>query len=342
MIANIECSYGGIDVKKEALINVLFIILVITFCSCKASCGKTADKSEEMVESEQSVEVAESGKNYFIKSSKRYENGELVEMSEYEYDKSDNLIGITIRNMDGEVIGRKIYEYFENGNTKKYKLVSFSDGEHVLEEFNYDEAGNVVYDGALEIQYIRDVNGRCIEEKRSDGSTFYKYDAEGRCIEWNSPDDSMFYMYQTDSHGNITKCLSSEGDGIWTEDYECEYDELERLIKKKRGSSMYEYEYDSEGNKKETIYINNVVEFVREYDETGNCTKEFYMDKENGKLWLREESIYDKDGLIKNTRYNSDGTTEFFYQRTLDEKGRTVSVREETPGARSVETTFDY
>ena len=168
-------------------------------------------------------------------------------------------------------------------------------------------------------------------------STEYEYDSWRRVtkITYNgsSSSDSWWKTYKYDDKGNVIEWESyySSGRNKYNYgSYSLEYDENDRLIKRKSdgkygGSGWEEYEYDDSGNLiKETAYeLNSSIKSMHkyEYDKSGNMIKALYYEKES-KLEYYYEYEYDSENkLLKETKYDNNGKVTDWIKYEYDEKG---------------------
>ena len=161
-------------------------------------------------------------------------------------------------------------------------------------------------------------------------TTEYEYDSWKRVtkITYNgSSKDSSWTTYKYDDKGNVISSESYYSSGKnkhKSTSYTLEYDEKDRLIKKKLTYGWEEYEYDNSGNLiKETTYESNYsIRSMRkyEYDKSGNKIKCSYYTGE--KLDCSYKYEYDNsNNLIKETEYDSKGTSVNWTKYEYNEKG---------------------
>lgn len=265
------------------------------------------------------------------------ENGaENVQPSEPEITQEDGLMP------EGELSEAEEPEPTELRLLTKMQGIVYPDGTvFVMEEYEYDESGNMIKD------FFADDDSSCKSE--------YEYDESGNLIKrirYYFDDDNLreWSVYEYDEFGNEIKIEFYDMDGSLkrASEYEYQYDESGSLIKrisyKADGSvgGRTEYEYDGFGNEiKETVYSSDgsvfyVTWWVLEYDESGNKIKE----QENSLSDLCMVREYDTYGNEVNfTAYNKDGSIAYWAKYEYDDFGnQTKYIR----GNRDVDRVYDW
>ncbi len=246
-----------------------------------------------------------------------YDDGKLEFKIKYTYNKNN----VVIKEEMVDESGKLTWVTERNDNGDRVSERQYDDGEVTYEEkFTYDSYGNMTSWYESENYY---------GEPETQTYT-YDYDDEGNAIskEYSIDDTSYRCTYEYDEKGNL----------ISENKYEREGDDPDFVL-----TESAQYEYDSEGNVSlKTIRMipydypeyEGFSVIIYEYDERGNCiTAEYYNpeyddyleNKLDGcKIASRYTYEYDeKDRLILEARYNSDGILEFV--KRYDSNGINIS-----------------
>jgi len=244
----------------------------------------------------------------------------IVNEEQENSDEKYVLLSTTDYDRDGRKISLQEFEYDERGNAVKSKLEYYGIDEIVWEyEYEYDDKMNrterrYFEDGMLQNEYKYNQEGFLIEGKT--------YNVEGN-VEWWSKSEF-------NQQGQIIKNIQYYQNGEIYDVMEFKYDESGRLIET---ISQYDgltlYEYDNQGNKSRTIYDNEGMRYVNEYqyDSLGNELKVIMYENGTKIGWAENEYGYIKlskantstnilqtskqdtaaDQLARKNYYNKDG-----------------------------------
>jgi RHS repeat-associated protein len=155
--------------------------------------------------------------------------GELVDIAyensiarfSYEYDPAGRRISLT------DAYGKHDFSYDASGQLTGAKWKEMG-----LERFGYDGSGNMLYNREYDFHYgpgNRLLGDTC-------GRLRFSYDDDGNMTEKETPDGVT--RYQWDSEGRLIRVARPDGKVITYE-----YDDLGRQIRKKIGSSVWEWKY---------------------------------------------------------------------------------------------------
>ena len=234
---------------------------------------------------------------------------ENVQPSEPETTQEDGLMP------EGELSEAEEPEPMELSLLTKKQMV-YPDGTiFVMEEYEYDESGNMIKD------FFADDDSGCKSE--------YEYDESGNLVKrirYYFDDDNLreWSVYEYDEFGNEIKIEFYDMDGSLkrSSEYEYQYDESGSLIKR--------ISYKADGS------VSYVTWWVLEYDESGNKIKE----QENSLSDLCKVREYDTYGNVVNfTAYNKDGSIAYWAKYEYDDFGnRTKYIR----GGTDVDRVYDW
>lgn len=200
----------------------------------------------------------------------------------YEYDSNRNILkeGVYEKDvLDYEVI----YKYDLNKNLIEELVISPNDTYIIGTKYEYDSKGNIIKE---HISNSEDL----------DRVQVHKYDEEGKEIEFYSfcggePDSKNIYKH--DSKGNTIEI-----------DY---YDEREKLI------GIHKYEYDSNGNKTELVYLANGRLIKKNILNANGKVVDMYYTNKEGDLYLRLKYNYNSLGNLSE-QYSYDSNNNITYQ----------------------------
>ena len=249
--------------------------------------------------------------------------------------------------LDGS--GNILKEVDRNGNERSYKY------NYVLNKIveKIDERGKIT-------RYTYDNNGNLIKEVKPDGSEInYEYDSLNQLIKVTN-EIGLVTSFTYDANGNAIKKTIGENRII-----EYTYDACNNLVEEKSPLNyINKIEYDPIGNIKRLIDENNyIIEYS--YDGNSNITKvkdaegntaEYTYDKENRKVSYKdrnghitrfsydragrlvekintlnekEEISYDaNDNIIKETKYNADGSIYSEKENTYNTLNRLIEEKD--------------
>ncbi|MFS1514767.1 polymorphic toxin-type HINT domain-containing protein [Chengkuizengella sp. SCS-71B] len=156
--------------------------------------------------------------------------------SDYTYDKDLNILGLTHKNTQNEIISQYVYTYDVNGNL----LSEIENGE--LTEYTYDKLNQlhtVFRNNELET-YTYDAIGNRIEKIKGTDTTTYRYDPNNRLLEQILNGTQTTFTY--DPNGNLLKEITGEQEKTYT------YDGYNRLIQTFMPDGTWmDYDYNAQG-----------------------------------------------------------------------------------------------
>ena len=262
--------------KIFILNQIIFLLLIVTFISCKKD----------------SITNPERTKIYYL--SKIYENTSLV--TEYIYDDNDNVIRKNIYSEDGSLL--RYYEYTYNtegqlGRIDNYSLANDSTFIHSWTNFVYDTNNNIIraqnyLDFYLHAYYVNYV--------------YYQYN--------NSICNQVIYIdadyfgYPVDTTSIIE--YSYDNSNHLTEIIEYYYPSY-------RIDDIYQFEYDNKNYYGLHLSFND--EFQNKwYKQKNNITKRIRYNRDMTESWTTEyQYVYNQDNFpVSRTKisYSNDQTSE--------------------------------
>ncbi len=208
-------------------------------------------------------------------------------ITEYSYDKNGNLESQLDPN-------RQLTEYRYDYANRKTREIMYLNGVTYTFRFDYDPAGNLVYEekpGGQWIRYDHDEYHRLTYEAHSDGRWVdYDYYDDGT-LKWEkTPDGTTTYTYY--DNGQVKTVSYPNGDEI-------------------------EYQYDENGDLDIEIVNGQPLDYER--DKRG-LTTTYYDSKKN-----KYEYLYDPDGFIKDLFWPNKVKTHYEYK-----PGHLIDTKETT------------
>ncbi|NDI36496.1 polymorphic toxin-type HINT domain-containing protein [Chengkuizengella sediminis] len=156
--------------------------------------------------------------------------------SDYTYDKDLNILGLTHKNTQNEIISQYVYTYDVNGNL----LSETKNGEST--DYTYDKLNQlhtVFSNNELET-YTYDAIGNRIEKIKGADTTTYGYDPNNRLLEQVLNGTQTTFTY--DPNGNLLKEITGEQEKTYT------YDGYNQLIQSfKPDGTWMDYDYNAQG-----------------------------------------------------------------------------------------------
>ena len=232
-----------------------------------------------------------------------------------------------LKHFDLEVYDEDGYRLSHNFRTSKYDM-------KVLSE--YDSNRKIIKESVFEkevldyeVIYKYDLNGNLIEElvvypnDNYRGGTKYEYDSKGKVIKEhisNSEDLDRVQIHKYDTEEKEIEFYSfcggePDSKNIYKHDSKGNtieinyYDEKEKLI------GIHKYEYDSQGNKTEFVYLANGKLIKKNiFNANGKVVDMYYTNKE-GNLYLRLKYNYNSLGNLRE-KYSYDSKNNITYQET--------------------------
>ncbi len=166
-------------------------------------------------------EYGENGKEKMVFESYYLTNSAIITWEKYEYDKSDQFIGMVYYDEDGIGAGGLRYEYDASGNKVKSEKYSGDGSVEWTVTYEYDSKGNVL----TEVRDDDYFDCLCTE---------YEYDSAGNVVYEKQVEKDDFYyehVYEYDDLGRHVFSASYNSEGCIKKTATLEYDEKGRLIK---------------------------------------------------------------------------------------------------------------
>ena len=254
----------------------------------------------------------------------RYDEGNIIERTESEYDASGNEIRREEYDEDGNCTYKIIHNYDQNGNL--ILLAEYKDGslknriEYEFDE-NNKERKAVFYDGDGNITRM----------------TEYEYPENDRQLKWINYNAAgvvnQAIEYEYNENGNLIRLVqyNYNDDGSIDAIFDAKYDEIGREIYdgyEENDAVMATTEYDADG-RKTSFYLCDSEEGYTyqsrtEYDKNGRMISYTGYD-ENENVIGRREKVYDASGnMIRENDYDADGSLIQYYENEYDDFGSVI------------------
>lgn len=219
-------------------------------------------------------------------------DGSIRSRTENIYDSDDRLLSSTVYDSDGNIVSQEKNEYNSNGDKVKWTSISSFDFDFIC-EYEYNSDGKLI----KQLQYNLDGTLDCWSE--------YEYDGNGRSVKtttYNS-DGTLRSWDEREFNeiGNILKCTFYFDDGRVATWYEYEYNDIGQPI-------QYALYYPRNNGE---VYIDNLARY--DYDSGGRQIRVTHYD-DYGNVKSSEEYEYGENGRTKLTRYNGDGSIDYWYE----------------------------
>jgi len=259
----------------------------------------------------------------------------LNQVTTYQYDELGQVTNL--KNPNGKEIN---YEYDNVGNLKRLSYV----GDPTIWDYEYDKSGNITkvskngdvvrtYSFDSQLDQLNGITYPSISGKQH--SMTFGYNSRGEITSYRFSPQQKSVLFGFDNAGEAIEMTGVNGQSS-----KVIFDESDRL------------------QKVESSLGNNTFKTYYEYDNVGQATK-MIIEGADGKSIEREETIYDKQGNITETRYldgskqtyvydSANRLTEENYYSTSGQKTKTISYEYDVMGNRTkkiedgVTTTYTY
>ena len=182
--------------------------------------------------------------------------------------------------------------YDEKGQLIKEEYIAYNGGDGHTREYTYDAKGNCIkevleYVGAhIEVEYTYNAQNLLVSETMTEQ---YEFETFVTTTE-----------YKYDNKGRLIE-TGSYDNGYYEKFKTYSYDERDNLLIEADDYYVYQYEYDS----------NNRCVYQSEFETWSNETTEYYY-------------VYDENGNLKESRYESDDFSSGYYKYTYDKLGNCI------------------
>ena len=230
-----------------------------------------------------------------------------------------------LKHYDLEIYDEEGYRLSHNFRNSKYDmkvLSEYDSNRKILKESVYEKE---VLD--YEVIYKYDLNGNLIEElvvypnDNYRGGTKYEYDSKGKVIKEhisNSEDLDRVQIRKYDTEGKEIEFYSfcggeADSKNIYKHDSKGNTIEIDYYDSEEKLIGIHKYEYDSNGNKTELVYLANGRLIKKNILNANGKVVDMYYTNKEGNLYLRLKYNYNSLGNLSE-QYSFDSNNNITYQ----------------------------